>query len=188
MNNKEIQSAESIFDGTKRLLRGIPQVAAGIVGLSGFAYIIGWVYAQSYFSVFGAKWLITEIPVLTLMSYSWWPVIVVLFFVYLGLTDLAEIESKGSVVGYPTLARILSFINVVIVVAMATSAFEMLALPRPVPSGPSCVHAFVCWLRRVCLTGLLPKLRGRAVPRSCNGASVLRNKDRRDWPKMHPTV
>jgi len=165
MNNKETQSKQSIFDGAKRLLHGIPKVAAGIVGLSGFAYIIGWVYAQSYFSVFGAKWLITEIPILTLMGYSWWPVIVVLFFVYLGITDLAEIESKGSVedsrrfkmtcgvlnygrwvfiaiviadliigeIGYPALARILSFISVVIVIAMATSAFEILAfrLSRP---------------------------------------------------------
>ncbi|MDR4497634.1 MAG: hypothetical protein MRK02_06900 [Candidatus Scalindua sp.] len=159
MNNKEVQSTQSIFDGARRLLHRIPKVAAGIVGLSGFAYVIGWVYVQSYFSVFGAKWLITEIPVLTLMGYSWWPVIVVLFFAYLGITDLAEIESKRSVedsrrfkwtcgvlnygrwiftaivitdliigeIGYPVLARILSFISMAIVIAMATSAFEILA-------------------------------------------------------------
>lgn len=165
MINKD-QSAQSIFDGAKRLLHGIPKVAAGVVGLSGFAYIIGWIYAQAYFSVFGAKWLITEIPVLTLMGYSWWPVVVVLFFAYLGITDLAEIESKSSIedswrykttrgvlnygrwvfiaiiiadviigmIGYPTLARILSFIGVFIVVAMATSAFEILAFRLSKPS------------------------------------------------------
>ena len=70
MVNTEDQSGQSIFDGAKRLLQGIPKVAAAIVGLSTFAYIIGWVYAQAYFSVFGAKWLITEIPILTLMGYS----------------------------------------------------------------------------------------------------------------------
>lgn len=166
MFNKADQSDQSIFDGAKRLLHGIPKIAAGIVGLSGFAYIIGWVYAQAYFSVFGAKWLITEIPILTLMGYSWWPVIVVLFFAYLGITDLAEIESKSSIedsrrfkttrgvlnygrwvfiatifadfvigmIGYPALALILSFISVFIVVAMATSAFEILAFRLSKPS------------------------------------------------------
>lgn len=166
MDNKEIQSTQTIFDGANRLLHGIPKVAAGIVGLSGFAYIIGWVYAQSYFSVFGAKWLVTEIPVLTLVGYSWWPVIVVLFFAYLGITDLADIESKSGVedsrrfktthgvlnygrwvyvavtiadviigmIGYPTVARILSFISMVLVVAMATSAVEILAFRLSKPS------------------------------------------------------
>lgn len=161
MNNKQIQSQQSILVGAIHLLNAIPKVASGLVGLSGFAYIIGWVYAQSYFSVFGAKWLITEIPVLTLMGYSWWPVLVLLFFTYLGITELAEIESKGKgniedsrrfklnykilnygglifaaigvtdyfigEIGYPNLARILSFINIVVVIWMATSAFEILA-------------------------------------------------------------
>ncbi len=159
MNTKEDQPTQSIFEGAKHLLQGLPKVAAGIVGLSGFAYLIGWVYARSYFSVFGAEWLTTEIPVLTLLGYSWWPVVVVLFFAYLGITDLAEVENKGSVenshrfktslrvfnngrwvfivlvitdivigmMGYPSLARILSFFTVIIVVAMATSALEILA-------------------------------------------------------------
>ena len=166
MVNTEDQSGQSIFDGAKRLLQGISKVAAAIVGLSAFAYIIGWVYAQAYFSVFGAKWLITEIPILTLMGYSWWPIIVVLFFTYLGITDLAEVESKSNIeesrrfkttrvflnygrwvfvvtiladiaigrIGYPALARILSFISVFIVVAMATCAFEILTFRLSKPS------------------------------------------------------
>lgn len=159
MNTKKDQPTQSIFEGAKHLLQGLPKVAAGVVGLSGFAYLIGWVYARSYFSVFGAEWLTTEIPVLTLMGYSWWPVVVVLFFAYLGITDLAEVENKGSVedshrfkttlrvfnygrwvfivliiadivigmMGYPSLAVILSFFSVIIVIAMAASAFEILA-------------------------------------------------------------
>ena len=71
MNTKEDQPTQSIFEGAKHLLQGLPKVAAGVVGLSGFAYLIGWVYARSYFSVFGAEWLTTEISVLTLMGYSW---------------------------------------------------------------------------------------------------------------------
>ncbi len=98
MNTKEDQPTQSILEGVKRLFQGLPKVTATIFGLSGFAYLIGWIYARSYFSVFGAEWLMTEIPTLTIMSYSWWPVVVVLFYAYLGITALAEIEEdKGSV-------------------------------------------------------------------------------------------
>ncbi len=160
MNNKENQSKQSIFVGTTNLLNAISKIAAGFVGLSGFAYIVGWIYAQSYFSVFGAKWLITEIPVLTLMGYSWLPVLVVVVFAYTGITELAEIEQEGNVkdsrqfkftlaifkhgswvfglvaitdlifsdIGNPALAKILSFINVVIVIGMVRSALMILSL------------------------------------------------------------
>jgi len=160
------QSDLSIFDGAKRLLHGIPKVAAGAVGLSGLAYIIGWIYAQAYFSVFGAKWLVSEVPILNLMGYSWWPVIVVLFFAYLGINDLAEIERTNniedsrrfkttswvfnygrwiflcttladfiiSMIGYPKIARILSVINMFIIVALATSSFELLAFRLSKPN------------------------------------------------------
>lgn len=94
VNSKEDQPKQSIFDGAKRLLCGLPKIAASVVGLSAFAYLLGWIYAQSYFSVFGAKWLSAEIPTLTIIGYSWWPVVGVLFFAYLGITDLVEIENE----------------------------------------------------------------------------------------------
>lgn len=196
MNIKEVQPTQSIFDGAKRLLQGLPKVAAGIVGLGGFAYIIGWLYVQSYLSVFGAQWLTTEIHVLTLMGYSWWPVIVVLFFVYLGITDLAEIESKDSVEnsrrfkatlgvlnygrwlliavviadfvigekGYPSLARILSFTTVVMVIAMATSAVEILAFRLSKPELQNSL-SFVNLTFLIIFLGLYlaPKQMGRNV-------------------------
>lgn len=166
MDNKEFQSTQTILDGAKRLLHGATKVAAGIVGLSAFAYIIGLVYAKSYFSLFGAKWLVTGIPIPTLMGYSWWPLLLVLLFAYLGITDLAELESKSNIeesrrfkatlgvinygrwvfitvivadlivgmMGYPAVALILSFISIFLVVALATCAFERLALRLSKPS------------------------------------------------------
>ncbi len=148
-----------ILHGAKRLLHNLPKLATGIVGLSGFAYIIGWAYAQAYFSTFGASWVQSDVPILMLMGYSWWPVVIVLFFAFIGIKDLAETEKetllefsprfKASVFvvnhgrwffiaisiadpllanhGYSTAARILSMVNVFIIVALATCTLELLA-------------------------------------------------------------
>lgn len=97
MLGKEDRSSESIFFGAQRLVGTVPKVVAGLIGLGSFAYIVGWFYARSYFSEFGASWILSDVPVLTVLGYSWLPVIIVLFFGYLGVTDLAETESKAEV-------------------------------------------------------------------------------------------
>ena len=96
MTIKEEQPTQSIIDGAKRMMQGLPRAASGIIGLGCFAYIIGWAYARFYYSEFGASWLINEIPTQTLLGYSWLPVITVLFFAYLGFLDLAETERDGA--------------------------------------------------------------------------------------------
>ncbi|MBN1845213.1 MAG: hypothetical protein JW810_05985 [Sedimentisphaerales bacterium] len=83
---------KSIIYGAGRLLRGIPNVAGFIIGLTGIAYLLGWIYAKSYYEEFGATWLLGEIPLLTILGFSWWPVAIVVFFAYLGISDLAELE------------------------------------------------------------------------------------------------
>jgi hypothetical protein len=88
------QTDQSIFHGARRIMQDLPKVAGAIVSLSGFAYIVGWAYARAYFDVFGASWIRSELPIITLLGYSWWPVIIVLLFAYLGITDLAETENK----------------------------------------------------------------------------------------------
>lgn len=166
MSANESEQTVSIFDGAKRLLQGLPKAASAIIGLSGFAYIVGWLYGRSYFTTFGARWLASEVPLLTMVGYSWWPVIVVIFYAYLGVTDLAGIEkennieessrfkmSRGvlnygrwaivvlaisdlvvSIRGYPSVAKTLSYVTVFIVVAVATCAFEVLAVRLSKPN------------------------------------------------------
>jgi len=94
MSVEENEKTISIFVGAKRLFQGLPKAASATIGLSGIAYFIGWLYGRSYFSNFGAKWLASEVPLLTMIGYSWWPVIIVIFYAYLGFTDLAEIENE----------------------------------------------------------------------------------------------
>jgi hypothetical protein len=163
---------QSIMFGAKRLLNSLPKLATGIIGLSGFAYIVGWAYAQAYFSTFGASWVQADLPILTLVGYSWWPLVIVLFFAYLGITDLAETERetilensrrlKATVfvvnygrwifialsiadllianLGYPTVARILSIVNVFVIVALATSTIELLVFRLGKPDVKISLH------------------------------------------------
>lgn len=127
----------SIFSGAKRVMQGVPKVAAAIVGLSGFAYIVGWAYARAYFQVFGASWLRSEVPLLTLLGYSWWPVIILIFFAYLGITDLAETENKENKLNSTRLKRSRYILNygrwvfaIVIIIDISAGAYDYVAVAR----------------------------------------------------------
>ena len=97
MDNNIQKQTPSILVGINRFLGYMPQIAAVIIGLSGVAYLIGWLYARSYYSVFGAEWLINELPVSVLVSYSWWPVIIVVFYTAMGLSDLCDAQLIGKI-------------------------------------------------------------------------------------------
>src|SRR5437879_3240436 len=87
---------QSILVGAQRLFQEGPKLLTGLAGVSGLAYLVGWIYTKSYFSEFGASWILNDISLATLFSYSWIPVLGLLFFAFLGITDLAELESKAS--------------------------------------------------------------------------------------------
>lgn len=68
---------------------------AGLAGIGGLAYLAGAIYTKSYFSEFGASWILDEVPTATYFAQSWIPLLLILFFVYLSTTNLAVIEQAG---------------------------------------------------------------------------------------------
>ncbi|UVT16059.1 MAG: hypothetical protein H8K04_00380 [Nitrospira sp.] len=81
--------------GARRIIEQAPKVLAGLFGISGVAYLSGSMYTRSYFSEFGASWILDEVPAAIYFSQSWIPLLLILLFGYLATTNLALIESQG---------------------------------------------------------------------------------------------
>jgi len=89
------EKAEAARTNTRRIIEQAPKVLAGLVVISGVAYLAGSVYTRSYFAEFGASWILEEVPTAIYFSQSWIPLILILFFGYLATTNLALIESQS---------------------------------------------------------------------------------------------
>lgn len=83
-----------IVVGINRLLSSLPQVLSIIIGLNIVAYFVGWICARAYYSEFGAAWLVSEMPIVSLLGYSWIPLVAFVYFVFLGVTDLLESKTR----------------------------------------------------------------------------------------------
>lgn len=59
------------------------------------AYLIGWKRADSYFTSFGGGWVATEMSMPTLMSLSYWPLIIFAFGTLTTFSDLADRYNKS---------------------------------------------------------------------------------------------
>lgn len=95
MSHNDRHNAESARAGARRIIEHAPKVMAGLIGIGGLAYLAGAIYTRSYFSEFGASWILDEVPLATYFSQSWIPLLLILFFAYLSTTNLAEIEHAG---------------------------------------------------------------------------------------------
>jgi hypothetical protein len=95
MSHNDHHNAESARDGARRIIENAPKVLAGLAGIGGLAYLAGAIYTRSYFSEFGASWILDEVPMATYFGQSWIPLLLILFFVYLSTTNLAVIENSG---------------------------------------------------------------------------------------------
>jgi|GEM_PF-4798552 len=87
---KEEVATEPVFQALSRILGVLPRVASGLIAFGSVAYIVGWIEARSYFNQFGASWLTEELSATNLLTHSWTPLVLLLFFMWLGITDLAE--------------------------------------------------------------------------------------------------
>lgn len=96
MSHKDHHNAESARDGARRIIENAPKVLAGLAGIGGLAYLAGGIYTRSYFSEFGASWILDEVPMATYFGQSWIPLLLILFFVYLSTTNLALIEHQDN--------------------------------------------------------------------------------------------
>jgi hypothetical protein len=59
-----------VLTGIRRFISVLPQVLSIVVGLSIFVYVLGWLSARAYYSEFGATWLLSEIPIISLLGFS----------------------------------------------------------------------------------------------------------------------
>lgn len=91
-NSKKIEEARA---NARRLIEQGPKVFIGLFILTGAAYLSGSVYTRSYFSAFGASWVLKEVPIAIYFSQSWIPLLLILFFGYLVTTNLTLIEEPG---------------------------------------------------------------------------------------------
>src|SRR5512147_2936065 len=96
MSRNDHHNAESARAGARRIIENAPKVLAGLAGIGGLAYLAGAIYTKSYFSEFGASWILDEVPMATYFGQSWIPLLLILFFVYLSTTNLALIEHEGN--------------------------------------------------------------------------------------------
>lgn len=62
--------AEAARANTRRIIEQAPKVLAGLLVISGVAYLAGSVYTRSYFAEFGASWILDEVPMAIYFSQS----------------------------------------------------------------------------------------------------------------------
>jgi hypothetical protein len=96
MPRNDNHNAESARAGARRIIENAPKVLAALFGISSVAYLAGSIYTRSYFSEFGASWILDEVPAATYFSQSWIPLLLILFFGYLATTNLALVEHQGN--------------------------------------------------------------------------------------------
>ncbi len=66
-NNKKIEEARA---NARRLIEQGPKVFIALITMTGAAYLSGSVYTRSYFSAFGASWILEEVPIAIYFSQS----------------------------------------------------------------------------------------------------------------------
>ncbi len=99
MPSKDNKKSEAARANARQIIEQTPKVLAGLLAISGVAYLAGSVYTRSYFAEFGASWILDEVPTAVYFSQSWIPLLLILFFGYLVTTSLALIESQGNLTG-----------------------------------------------------------------------------------------
>ena len=93
-DNKKIEEARA---NARRLIEQGPKVFIALITMTGAAYLSGSVYTRSYFSAFGASWVLEEVPIAIYFSQSWIPLLLILFFGYMAVTNLSLIEGHDDV-------------------------------------------------------------------------------------------
>ena len=99
MPSNDKKKAEMARANTRRIIEQAPKILIGLFAITGVAYLAGSVYTRSYFSGFGASWILDEVPTTVYFSQSWIPLLLILFLGYLATTNLASMESQVNVTG-----------------------------------------------------------------------------------------
>lgn len=99
MASKDDNKARAARANTRQIIEQAPKVLAGLLTVSGVAYLAGSVYTRSYFAEFGASWILDEVPTAIYFSQSWIPLLLILFIGYLATTSLASMGSQHNITG-----------------------------------------------------------------------------------------
>jgi hypothetical protein len=89
------QPQPSIFNAALRIFGAVPRVLSSLLSFVAIAYLIGWFEARAYFRAFDAEWILPQVGNTELLRFSWTPIITLAFFMWLGLTDLAQAEKRS---------------------------------------------------------------------------------------------
>ena len=87
-NSQEITTEEGLAKALERFFKILPSFLSIILGFTAIAYIIGWIQAKSYYTAFNAPWIVSELSGIDILTFSWLPLSQLIFFIYLGITDL----------------------------------------------------------------------------------------------------
>jgi len=79
-NNSVKLKKNALLDTYGNVFSKVPRFITNILSISFVAYIVGWVRANSYYSEFGAKWIVAQLNTNELLQFSIWP------FLILGLS------------------------------------------------------------------------------------------------------
>lgn len=93
---KTKRKSRTPFDAIRIIFNSLTKIAASIISLSVFAYLLGWIQAKSYFGKFGASWILSEVSAQFFISYSWIPIVAFLAYIYFGVIDIAESKYNKS--------------------------------------------------------------------------------------------
>jgi hypothetical protein len=96
MPSNDKKKVEAARANTRQIIEQAPKVLAGLLAISGVAYLAGSVYTRSYFAEFGASWILDEVPTAIYFGQSWIPLLLILFFGYLATTNLALIGNQDN--------------------------------------------------------------------------------------------
>lgn len=81
----------------QRFAGNVPKALASLAALSTLAYVEGAIYTKAYFSEFDALWILDEIPMATFFERSLIPLLLILFFAFLSLTGLLNIDENSNI-------------------------------------------------------------------------------------------
>ena len=84
----------SIAEAISILFKSLAKLGSALLAYAVFAYLLGWLQAKSYYSIMGAEMIINELSLIAIVSFSWTPLILILFFLYLQLIDLYDREGS----------------------------------------------------------------------------------------------
>ena len=80
----------AFLQAATKILSGIPKVASVLISFTAVAAVVGWVQARTYYSQFGASWLVSKLGTVDILSFSFLPIALLAVLLWMGITDLEE--------------------------------------------------------------------------------------------------